>query len=97
MWKTMTLQREPEWHRLYVGALSETDPVKLVGRVATAEKAILLRVEELCTSSDGAVEWQALEEAITGMSVLKREILKYPIGTKAEPRPAVVTPRACVN
>jgi hypothetical protein len=94
---TMTLQREPEWHRLYVSALSETDPVKLVGRVAAAEKAILLRVEELCTSSDGAVEWQALEEAIKGMSVLKREMLKYPIGTKVEPRPTVVTPRACVN
>jgi hypothetical protein len=56
-----------------------------------------MRVEELCTSSDGAVEWQALEEAITGMSALKREILKYAIGNKAEPRPTVVTPRACVN
>jgi hypothetical protein len=84
---TMTLQREPEWHRLYEGALSETDPLKLVRRVAAAEKAILMRVEELCTSSDGAIEWQALEQAISGMSVLKREILKSAIGTKAESRP----------
>jgi hypothetical protein len=52
----MTFQWEPEWQRLYVHALLETDPLKLVGRVATAEKAILMRVEELCTSSDGAVE-----------------------------------------
>ncbi len=93
----MTLQREPKWQRLYVDALSETDLLKLVGRVATAEKAILSRVEELCTSSDGAVEWQAIEDAITGMSMLKREILKSPIRTKAEPMPTVVTPRACVN
>jgi hypothetical protein len=93
----MTLQWEPEWQRLYIDALLETDPLKLVGRIATAEKAMLSRVEELCTSSDGAVEWQAIEDAITGISVLKREILKSPIGTKAEPRPTVVMPRACAN
>jgi hypothetical protein len=94
---TMTFQREPEWQRLYVDALLETDPLKLVGRVATAEKAILIRVEELCRSSDGAVEWQALEDAITGMSVLKREIINFSIGTKIELRPTVVMPRACAN
>jgi len=93
----MTLQWESEWQRLYVDALLETDPLKLVGRVATAEKAILMRVEELCTSSDGAVEWQALEDAITGMSMLKREILNFPIGTKIERRPTVVMPRAYAN
>ena len=93
----MALQWEPKWHRLYVEALLETEQGKLVRRVATAEKAILMRVEELCTSSDGAVEWQALEDAITGMSVLKREILNFPIGTKVERRPTVVMPRACAN
>jgi len=93
----MTFQWEPEWQRLYVDALLETDPQKLVGRVATAEKAILMRVEELCTSSDRAVEWQALEDAITGMLVLKREILNFPIGTKIERRPMVVMPRTCAN
>jgi hypothetical protein len=93
----MTFQREPEWQRLYVDALLETDPLKLVGRVATAEKVILMRVEELCRSSDGAVEWQALEDAITGMSVLKREILNLSIGTKIERRPTVVMPRPCAN
>jgi hypothetical protein len=80
----MTFQWEPEWQRLYVDALLETDPLRLVGRVATAEKAILLRVEELCLSSDGAIEWEALEDAITGMSVLKREILK----SRFKPRPS---------
>ena len=94
---TMIFQWGPEWQRLYVDALLETDPLKLVGRVATAEKAILMRVEELCTSSDGAVEWQALEDAITGMSVLKREILNLSIGTKIERRPTVVMPRPCAN
>jgi hypothetical protein len=93
----MTFQREPEWQRLYVDALLETDPLKRVARIATAEKAILSRVEELCTSSDGAVEWQAIEDAITGMSALKREILKSPTGIKAEAGPTVVMPRACAN
>jgi len=93
----MIFQWGPEWQRLYVDALLETDPLKLVERVATAEKAILMRVEELCTSSDGAVEWQALEDAITGMSVLKREILNLSIGTKIERRPTVVMPRPCAN
>jgi hypothetical protein len=80
----MTFQWEPEWQRLYVDALLETDPLRLVRRVATAEKAILLRVEELCQSSDGAIEWEALEDAITGVSVLKRELVK----SRFEPRPS---------
>ncbi len=47
----MTLQPEQEWQRLYTEALLETDPHNLAGLVALAEKAMLLRVAELCTVS----------------------------------------------
>jgi hypothetical protein len=90
----MALQWEPEWQRLYVEALLETNPLNLAGRIAAAEKVMLLRVAELCTSSDGPEEWHAIEHAITGLSVLKREILKSPIGNETERRAAVITPRA---
>lgn len=93
----MALQWEPEWHRLYVEALLEADPIKLVRRVATTEKAMLLRVEELCTSSDEAVEWQSIEDAITGMAVLKRGILNPPIGGKTDLGPTIETLGARAN
>jgi hypothetical protein len=91
--EAMALQWEPEWQRLYVEALLETNPLSLAGRVAAAEKVMLLRVAELCTSSDEPEEWHAIEHAITGLSVLKREILKSPIGNETERRPAVITTR----
>jgi hypothetical protein len=69
-------QMGPERQRLYAEALVETNPLILAERVSAAEKAILLRVEELCTNSDDRVEWKAIEDAITAMSVLRKEILK---------------------
>ena len=51
----MNSQMGPEWQRLYIEALVETNPLKLVERVSVAEKAILLRVAELCTNSDDPV------------------------------------------
>jgi hypothetical protein len=93
----MALQWEPEWQRLYVEALLETDPLSVAARVAAAEKVMLLRVAELCTSSDEPEEWHAIEYAITGLSVLKREILKSSIGTKTEREAAVIWPRVSVG
>jgi hypothetical protein len=89
----MTLQWQLEWQQLYVEAMLETNVVKLRGRVASAEKAILSRVGELCASSDGQKEWQAIEDAISGLLVLKREILKFSIGIKKDRRPDIVKPR----
>jgi hypothetical protein len=83
----------PEWQRLYIEALVETNPLILVERVSVAEKAILLRVAELCTNSDDRVEWKAIEDAITGMSVLRKEILKSRNETTAQRTPTIVMPR----
>jgi hypothetical protein len=88
---------EPEWQRLYVEALMETNPLVLVERVAVAEKAILSRVAELCTSSDDRVEWKAIEDAITGMAVLRREILKSRNATTAQRTPTIVMPRTSAS
>jgi hypothetical protein len=65
----------------------------LVERVSVAEKAILLRVAELCTHSDDPVEWRAIEDAITGMSVLRKEILKSRNESTAQRTPTIVRPR----
>jgi hypothetical protein len=63
-----------EWQQQYRVALLETNPLSLGGRVATAEKAISLRAEVLRMRSDGQAERQAIEYAMRGLSVLKREI-----------------------
>ena len=63
-----------EWQQQYRVALLETNPLSLGGRVATAEKAISLRAEVLGTRSDEQAERQAIEYAMRGLSVLKREI-----------------------
>jgi hypothetical protein len=63
-----------QWQQQYQVALLETNPLNLGGRVATAEKAISLRAEALRTRSDGQAERTAIEYAMRGLSVLKREI-----------------------
>ncbi len=93
----MTLQWRLEWQQLYVEALLETNVVKLRGRVASAEKAVLSRIAELCVSSDGQEEWQAIEDAITGLLVLKREIFKSSIGLRKARTPEIVKPRMSVS
>jgi hypothetical protein len=93
----VTSQMGPEWQRLYIEALVETNPLILVERVPVAEKAILLRVAELCTNSDDRVEWNALEDAITGMSVLRKEILKSGNETAAQRTPTMVMPRTSAS
>jgi hypothetical protein len=89
----VTSQMGPEWQRLYIQALVETNLPMLVERVSVAEKAILLRVAELCTHSDDPVEWRAIEDAITGMSVLRKEILKSRNESTAQRTPTIVRPR----
>jgi hypothetical protein len=63
-----------QWQQEYQVALLEMNPRNLLGRVATAEKAISLRAEALRARSDGQAERKAIEYAMRGLSVLKREI-----------------------
>ena len=63
-----------QWQQQYQVALLETNPLHLGGRVATAEKVISLRAEALRMRADGQAERTAIEYAMRGLSVLKREI-----------------------
>jgi len=89
----MAFQWGSEWQQCYVEALLERDAVNLAARIVIAERVIVARAAELCMSSDGEEEWQAIEDAISGLAVLRREILKSPIETKNVRRPDIVKPR----
>ncbi len=93
----MASDQAPEWQRLYVEALVEVNPLVLVERVSVAEKAILSRVAELCTTSDDPGEWKAIEDAITGIAVLRRETLKSRNATTAQRTPTIVMPRTSAS
>jgi hypothetical protein len=77
---------EWKWQEAYLEAFLDTDPQNLVNRVAAAEKAIYSRTEELRSSPDGRVEWQAIADAISGLAILKREIKTLVV--RAERTPA---------
>jgi hypothetical protein len=70
-----------EWQDYHLEAFLDTNPLNLVGRIAAAEKAIFFASEVLRASSGGEVERQTLAEALSGLSILKRDI-KSPIGIK---------------
>lgn len=71
-----------KWEEAYLEAFMETSPSNLSRRVALAEKAITSRTRELRASPDGELEWQAIADAMNGLSILKREI-RAPIGIHA--------------
>jgi hypothetical protein len=63
-----------KWEESYLRAFLETDPLNLPGRIADAEKAIGSRTTEMRTNGDGESEWQAIEDAMNSLSILKREV-----------------------
>jgi hypothetical protein len=82
--RAMILEWQIEWQRLYVMALLETNPMKVLNWVSSAEVAILSRIEELCIATDAQEEWTAMEDALRGLAVLKREILRYQKAIQSE-------------
>jgi len=86
-------ETQRQWQQLYVEALLETNPLNLAGRVATAEKAIFSRTKELPIGSIEQAERHAIADAMSSLSVLRREC-KSPIGIQAKTRPVLsqVTP-----
>jgi hypothetical protein len=65
----------PEWQRLYRDALVEVDMDVLQERLATAEAAILLRLQALSPTPDRLSERYAIEDALANLRILKRESL----------------------
>ena len=77
-------QRTTEMGGTLLKAFLETNPLNLPDRITAAEKAIASRTIELRTSPDVEMEWQAIEDAMNGLAILKREIRTprgiHPIG-----------------
>jgi hypothetical protein len=67
-----------DWQGPLGTALVETDLEKLPALVATAEKAIVSRAQELAKSNNGRAETDALQAAIHQLLVIKTEHLKWP-------------------
>jgi hypothetical protein len=73
--------RYPAWQNEYQAALLELDPKKLLERVHTAETTIFNRLQELAKSPDSPnykAERQAIEDALNGLKVIKRDKLDFP-------------------
>jgi hypothetical protein len=64
----------PKWQSPYLRALMETEQTKLGARLEVAQKAILLRMKSIPESQE---ETQALEDALRGLSILKRERIEF--------------------
>jgi len=61
-----------DWRELYEEALLEFDPVKLLDRIAEAEKAIAEEAVALAHRGGDGIERQVLEDAMQTLGDLKR-------------------------
>lgn len=62
------------WKQLYSAALVELDPIRLKERVQAAQIAIEARILELTGNIQSEPgEWQALQDAASGLKILSRE------------------------
>jgi hypothetical protein len=78
------------WQTAYCEALRETDLAKLHHRVKTAEEAMHKRMQELASVQPlgvaelgRAIEAEALNKALRGLLVLKRDKLRPILGETA--------------
>ena len=67
----------PKWQQPYLEALMETDHEKLPRRVDIAEMKILSRLQEILDNSNKRIERQAIEDALSGLTILKRETVEF--------------------
>ena len=68
----------PQWQKLCQEALTEFDRDKLRNRVAAAEAAVVMRLQELANKADAQAERQALLDVASSLRFLKRDILMFP-------------------
>jgi hypothetical protein len=67
-----------EWQQTLREALMERDPDRLRDRVAEAEAAVFLRLQDLGQAQGSFAERRALHEATETLLALKRDALKFP-------------------
>lgn len=81
LWRRRNLLAEDykfEWQRVLHEALVEQDPQKLKERVAQAEAAVFLRLQDLAQVQESSAESLALHDASEALLTLKRNGLKFP-------------------
>jgi uncharacterized protein YecA (UPF0149 family) len=67
-----------KWHEVYKAALLETDWSKMEERIATAEAALHLRIDEFALNHGGTPEEnQAIEDALNGLNVLRNDLAAW--------------------
>jgi hypothetical protein len=67
-----------DWQTLYLAAMMEADNIKLFPKLNEAEAAIFNRVQALSAVENCQEERTALDDAIRGLRVLKRDQLRFP-------------------
>jgi len=67
-----------EWQRMLHEALVEQDPERLKERIADAEAAVFLRLQDLAQAQDSPAERNALQDASNALLALKIDTLKFP-------------------
>jgi hypothetical protein len=65
----------PQWQKPFQEALLELDKDKLPKRVSVAETAILDRLHSMSQEPNNHAERQALADALSGLRILKKEIV----------------------
>jgi len=68
----------PHWQNEYQATIVELDREKLSQRVEAAETAIYTRLQQISQGSDHQAERQAIEDAVAGLRILKRDKLGSP-------------------
>ena len=68
----------PQWQNEYQAAVVELDCEKLSQQVEAAETSIYERLQQISQGSDDQAERQAIEDAVAGLRILKRDSLGFP-------------------
>ena len=74
----MTRIEGTDWQRLFKALVDEADPTPMKQKVVDLETALVLRGQELESSSEGEAERKALEDAILVLLRIKAEKVGFP-------------------
>ena len=74
----MDIQTKYGWQELYAIALLETDWSKIEEKIQVAENGIRARLHEFSMNHGGTPEEnQAIEDALSGLNVLRKEVAAW--------------------
>jgi len=74
----MDFKTKYKWQELYATALLETDWLKIEEKIQVAENGIRARLHEFSMNHGGTPdENQAIEDALNGLTVLRKEVAAW--------------------